>query len=82
MDLAEYLRTHQPQGFKPVAYYGTIGDMVTWYWSEGSGAAGYAEPVMADGVHVGSVIRDMKTKEPIGVKINNIKKMVQNSERT
>ena len=66
MDLKEYIRTHPPNGFKPVPYHNAIGNLVEWYWAKDRA---YEDPVRVDGVHVGSLMRSMATHEPVGVKI-------------
>lgn len=73
--LKEYIRTHPPKGFKPLPFYSEIGDYVEWYWRDlpiGAEVA-YAEPVIYDDIEVGSVLREDRFDEPVGVKIFGIR---------
>jgi|ERR1700738_978599 len=68
-DLKEYIRNSPPPGpFKPNVFYNQEGDQLEVYWS---GERAYEE---IDPSHKFALLRDMKTREVVGIKIYNPRK--------
>ena len=85
MTLDEYLAQHNPaswlaqrtgQGVVPRPHYFKDGDFVEWYWSD---ACCYAEPILIEGLEVGTVMRSQETKEAVGVQIFGIARLLEAS---
>lgn len=69
-DLMEYLKTHPPEGFKPVPHYFPQGDFVTYYFRN--------DPCFAQRVDdLLTVYLAFETKELVGCKIKGVKHILQ-----
>lgn len=50
-----------------VPHKNEAGNTIEWQFKD---TYAYAEPVLVDGIHVGSIMRCLETDEVVGVKIN------------
>lgn len=66
MTFKEYIRSHPPGPFKPKPLKNEDGNQIEWCWEDEDA---YAEPIFADGVWVGSLMKSMSTGKVVGVKI-------------
>ena len=69
-DLMEYLKTHGPEGFRPVPHYFPQGDFVTYYFRNDPSFAQRVDDLL-------TVFVAFDTKELVGCKIKGIKHILQ-----
>ena len=69
-DLMEYLKTHPPQGFRPIPHYFPQGDFVTYYFRNDPSFAERVDDLL-------TVFLTFDTKELVGCKIKGVKHILQ-----
>jgi hypothetical protein len=71
-NLMEYLKTHPPQGFRPVPHYFPDGDFVAYYFRNDRCYAERVDDLL-------TVFVSFETKELVGCKIKGVKRILQSA---